>query len=728
MSDIQARLIQAFQIEHRDYLAGIRVFLDAAVEAAPAPAALEEAFRQAHSLKGAARAVGLAPAEQLADRLETLLDRARQQQTPLGAEAIQLARAALDMVEDVASSLTGEAPPVDPAPMLAELDRYLGAAPPRRSSLPVGAPVKLSRPNLPTPPVPGPAPADSAAGTLRMEAVRLDRILETTGELLTESKRWEDSARQVGAMADGLRAIEEDWRELRRILSSHGADTAVAERLDRRLRSLTAAGRTLRRSGVQSAQTARQLGGGLRDDLADARMVQVEAVFGTTRSLVRSTASDLGVQAEITVEGLGLRADRLVLQRLKDPVLHLLRNALSHGIESAAERRAKGKPEAGHLSLTFRMVAGRLEVCVADDGRGFDLRAVRAAAERRGLLSGRSDTIQEEELLRLIFRPGFTTRAEVSDMAGRGMGLSVVWEAALRLGGTVRAQNRPEGGAEFRITVPVSGFAQTVLLAMVKDQIFGIPADGVARLHRIRPSAIEMLEGRPVVRLDGEVLPLSSLASVLGMPGAQVQTSRSSVFILVVRAESGRAAFACDGFVGLRQGLVRDLGHPLPTDGAVSGGMVLDDGRVALVLNPYALLGADRRTGITLVERPETPRTPVVLVVDDSLTTRTLEKSILEAHGYQVLLAVDGMQALQRLRSDRIDLVIADVQMPHLDGFGLVETMKQDPELSSTPVILVTSLAKREDRQRGLALGADAYIVKQRFEQAELLATIRQLI
>lgn len=727
MSDIQDRLIQAFQIEHRDYLTGIRRFLDAATTAAPAAGALEEAFRQAHSLKGAARAVGLATAEQLADRLETMLDRVRRQEAVLGPEAIHLARLALDQVEDAAAGLTEGNAAVATAPVLADLDRHLGD--PSQPQLPMEAPLIVTAPaNLPSSAGPGILQSGAQSGTLRVEAARLDGILETAGELLAESKKWEEAVRQVGALADGLRAAEEDWRHLRRRLVDSGAEAPIMERMDRRLRTMLSTGRTLRRTGVESARSASQLGGTLRDDLADARMVEVEAVFGTTRSLVRATAADLGVRAEISVEGLDLRADRLVLQRLKDPVLHLLRNALSHGIEPAAERRAKGKPDEGRLTLTFRMAAGRLEVCVADDGRGFNLATVRAAAERQGLLGGRVGPIQEEELLRLIFRPGFTTRSEVSDMAGRGMGLSVVWEAALRLGGTVRALNRPGGGAEFRITAPVSAFAQTLLLVAVKDQVYGVPSDGVSRLHRIAPSAIETLEGRNVVRLDGDVLNLSSLAGVLGMAGAEVRTSRSSVFILVLRGEDGRTALACDGFVGLQQGLVRDLGHPVPADGAVSGGMVLDDGRVALVLNPFALLNTDRQAGITLVERPEEARAPVVLVVDDSLTTRTLEKSILEAHGYTVLLAVDGMQAMQRLRAERVDLVIADVQMPHLDGFGLVETIRQDPELSAMPIILVTSLAKREDRQRGLALGADAYIVKQRFEQAELLSTIRQLL
>jgi len=729
VSDIRERLIQAFQIEHRDYLAGIRAFLDAAdAPGAPQPpAGIDEAFRQAHSLKGAARAVGLGGVEVLVDRLETLFDRVRREGAVLTADGIRLARAALDAVEDAASQLTGGRAAADPAPLVGMMDAHLAGRP-------TGAPV--TTPAAPAAgikvsgaPAPSADPARTGTGTLRVDATHLDRIMETAGELIGESGRWEQSAVDMRDLYHRLEAAEEDWRTLRRKLTVEGTGGPVVERVDRHFRALRAMGRRLHVAGNRSARAARQLGGSLKEELGEARMVQVEAVFGTTRRQAREIAADLGVAAEVTVTGLDLRADRMVLQRLKDPVMHLVRNALSHGIEAPAERAAKGKAEHGRVDLAFRIEAGRLTVSIRDDGRGLDLAAIRAAVYRHRLLPEGAPSPDDDALLRLIFRPGFTTRETVTDISGRGMGLSVVWEAAHRLGGTVRAATAPGGGAEFRITVPVSATAQTVLLIEVDGQVFGVPSDGIARLESVKPGAVTLLEGRPAVRLGGRTMPLSSFAGALGLDGSKVQTTRSAVSIVVLRGESGRVAFACDRFLGLRQGLVRDLGHPVPAHGAVAGGMVLDDGTIALVLNSFALLGAtDRRNELTLTERQEERRAPVVLVVDDSLTTRTLEKSILEAHGFQVLLAVDGLDALRRLRAESVDLVIADVQMPHLDGFGLLETIKQDPLLGGLPVILVTSLESREDRQRGLSMGADAYIVKRRFDQSELLATIGQLL
>lgn len=738
MNDLRERLLQAFRIEHRDYIEGIGAFLDAAErEGTVPPRALDEMFRQAHSLKGAARAVGLPAVETVAHRVETLFDRIRTVGGALDAVAVALVRRALDAVEDEVASLDGSAPPPDTAPLLAALDAHLGEAAP----VPAPGPEKPAEPPAPVtghdaagPPAGEPvAPPQPLAETMRVEVARFDRIMETAGELVSGQHQRDETVRALADLGRQIGELTAGWGKLRRALRAQeggGELDPLLDQIEQRLRGVARLQRSVHGQERRAARSARQLGEELQRELGDARMVPVEVAFGTVRPMVRALAADLGVPVEVQVAGLELRADRLVLQRLKDPVLHLLRNAVGHGIEPAAERVARGKPPAGAVSLAFAVEQGRLTVTVADDGRGIDAARVRAAARRLRLAGDEVEDMGDAELLQLVFRPGFTTREEVSDLSGRGMGLSVVWEAATRLGGAVTVRSRAGAGTGFRLSVPVTAMAQALLLVRAGDQLYGIPAGGIERLHRAGPADIGTVEGRLVLRIGDRPVPLASLAGALGAGDGEIQTGgQRSVPVVVVGGEERLLAVACDELVGLRQGLVRDLGHPLPPSGLVSGGVLLEDGAMALVVNPFVLAGgAVAGSGLELVDRRPERTTPAILVVDDSLTTRTLEKSILEAHGFEVHLAVNGMQALRHLRAERIDLVIADVQMPELDGFGLLASMKEDPALADIPVILVTSLEKREDRARGLALGADAYIVKRKFDQAELLSTIGQLL
>lgn len=742
MNDLRERLLQAFRIEHRDYIEGIGAFLDAAErEGTVAPRALDEMFRQAHSLKGAARAVGLPAVETVAHRVETLFDRIRTVGGTLDAAAVALVRRALDAVEDEVASLDGSAPAPDTAPLLTAFDAHLGdAAPvpptpePTPEPLPGPAAVRDTATTIAAPP-PEPAPSPQPlAETMRVEVARFDRIMEMAGELVAGQHQRDETVRSLALLGRQVGELQAGWGRLRRALraldGAAGDLGPLVDQVEQRLRGVARLQRSAHGQERRAVRAARQLGEELQRELGDARMVPVEVAFGTVRQMVRALAADLGVPVEVQVGGLDLRADRLVLQRLKDPVLHLLRNAVGHGIEPAAERTVRGKPPAGTVSLAFAVESGRLTVTVADDGRGIDAARVRAAARRLRLVGDDAEAMGDAELLQLVFRPGFTTREEVSDLSGRGMGLSVVWEAATRLGGAVSVRSRAGAGTEFRLSVPVTAMVQALLLVRAGDQLYGIPAGGIERLHRARATDIGSVEGRLVLRLGDRPVPLASLTGALGIGDGEIQTGgQRSVPVVVVGGDGRRLALACDELLGLRQGLVRDLGHPLPASGLVSGGVLLEDGAMALVVNPFVLAGgAVAGSGLQLVDRRPERATPAILVVDDSLTTRTLEKSILEAHGFEVHLAVNGMQALRHLRAERIDLVIADVQMPELDGFGLLASMKEDPALADIPVILVTSLEKREDRARGLALGADAYIVKRKFDQAELLSTIGQLL
>jgi two-component system, chemotaxis family, sensor kinase CheA len=370
---------------------------------------------------------------------------------------------------------------------------------------------------------------------------------------------------------------------------------------------------------------------------------------------------------------------------------------------------------------------GRLIVEVEDDGRGVDLRKVANV-----LSEAEPGAHLPEELERVIFRPGFSTSSTVNHLSGRGMGLSVVYETVRRLQGDVNLKPKEGAGASFLLSVPLSVSTSHLLVLSAAGQIFGIPTHGIERLYRIPLERVDTQEGKPVVILEGQPIPLYGLASLLRIGDASPALTGAMLSVMVLTSGSRRYAVWVDEFLTERDSLIQEIGMPCPATGNISGGALLREGTVFIVLNPAGLTAScTPSAAVPAPRKAEAPTQTIatsILVVDDSITSRSLERSILEAHGYRVRVAVDGLEALELLRIERADVIITDVQMPRLDGFGLVEALKADTRLKEIPVIIVSSLESPEDQERGLLLGADAYVVKRKFDQTELLAAIQQMI
>jgi two-component system chemotaxis sensor kinase CheA len=422
---------------------------------------------------------------------------------------------------------------------------------------------------------------------------------------------------------------------------------------------------------------------------------------------------------------LGVSVDREVLQALKDPVMHMLRNALSHGIEKPEQRKAAGKSPEGAISLTLEASGSRLILTLDDDGRGLDLPRIRELAQKRGLLPPGAP---DEDLSRVIFAPGFSTSRAITELSGRGMGLSVVSEAVRRLQGEQSVPAKPGPGTRIVLSVPLTVSTHRLLLVSCGGQTFGLPALAMERMLRVRASDIVSVEGKPAIIIDGQAVALKSLAHILGLE----KHAGTLIPVVILRSGAQRAAVSVDTLLSEREAVIKPLTGPAGRIALVSGAILMEDGSFALVLQVDKLLEAFRRQAAASFEKEgiqaEAKKAPSILVVDDSITTRTLEKSILEAHGYSVSVAIDGVEAMNRLRAAAFDLVIADIQMPRMDGFELLREMKKDARFSKIPVIMVTSLESRQDQEQGLSLGADAYIVKRKFDQQEILNTIRQLL
>ena len=736
-SELDARLLAAFQIEHKEHLESIRSLLARMEQQGGAPARedLDEAFRRAHSLKGAARLAGLPPVETLADRLESLFSRIREGTLSLDPGVIRVIHQGLDAIEDwTASPLEKRS---SSAPVLA-LDRVLGMPPPVAADLQVCrvlAPADLEvRRHEGRPP---------GLETVRVSTAHLDRLLSSAGQLFTESLRQNQVTQELAHLRRQIDDLQKEWDTVRkssaaplRQLDTRPEFARISGYLDQvqhRVRALAGQVRAIHLRQKRSSWDLQLLGAQLQQDVRRVRLVPAESIFQGFRKMVRDLAQDQGKEVNFGISGLEIEVDRMVLEVLKDPLVHLLRNAVSHGIELPAERQNQGKNSVGQVGLHMEAGGNRLHIVVEDDGRGLDFSRVAEESRRRGLLSeAEAASSTPEELARLIFRPGFSTAVVVTGLSGRGMGLSIVAQAMNRLQGEVEWKPREGPGFSLVLSVPLSVATQRLLLIHCRGQTFAVPLHGIERLLRVRIRDVETVEGQPVLFLDDQPIPLLSLPYLLGLEGPDLAVSGDVLPVMVLRAGSKRLAAVVDGFLAERDSVIKDLDPPAARIGKLAGAILLEDGAVALVLNPVELIqtsqSPERAPILQAAEPPPEKRRAIVLVVDDSLTTRTLERSILEAHGYDVRLAVDGVEALDQLRTEPVDAVVADIQMPRMDGFTLLEEMKKDPRLARVPVIVVTSMDRREDQERGLALGANAYIVKRKFDHEELLDAIQNFI
>ncbi|KFG67787.1 response regulator [Microvirga sp. BSC39] len=738
MTDIRKQLLVAFEVEHREHLDAIRSALD---HAGRGEIDLTDVFRRAHSLKGAARAVDLPAVEDVAHQLEAVFWQVLEGQQSLDEPTLATVRRNLDTIEDLVADVLK--PPAVRAPVQSA---------PASPTAP-----RESEPSL----AQADTIVDSGGGSyLRVSAEQMEELSTSMHQLLTvlqANESLDDDLRQIEIDSRGLRR---NWDHLQEQMNALGANAqhgynatqrstaSFAPRLrdfDQSLKTLLRKVSALTRERRQSSWSIDQAARQVRENIDRVSLVSAETVFGGFGQMVREIARKAGRDVHVRSIGLDIQVDRQVLQALKDPVMHLLRNAVSHGAEPPDERITKGKPERAEVTLELASRGGRLVIGIRDDGRGPDLARIEQVAIERGLLQPRAPghpPPMMDQLLALVFTPGFSTAGEVDRLSGRGMGLSVVAEAVRKLQGSALLRPRYPHGTEVVLNVPFTAARQPLLLLEAEGRMYGLPAHAVERLLRLRANALESVEGRPAARIEiggqDAVVPLVALAALTGSPNAPLPTEAGHVKAVLVRHGSRTCALAVNAVHDVRTMLVSDV-QAIGLNDLVSGTVLLEDEMPGLVLSPDRLIEhwirnegrlAAGGLGLTGWAPEEERQARTILVVDDSITTRTLEKSILEAQGYEVLLSVDGIDALHVLRSGEamIDLVIADVEMPRMDGFGLLQAIKNDPRLSTLPVILMTSRADPEDVRKGLDLGASAYITKQKFDQRDLLATIGQVL
>ncbi|HEY0604481.1 MAG TPA: hybrid sensor histidine kinase/response regulator [Herpetosiphonaceae bacterium] len=587
----------------------------------------------------------------------------------------------------------------------------------------------------PTPAAVAPAPSPRVQrATVRVRVDRLDRLLAVAGELMVgqqeDSLHLQSLQTLTMLIAQQQRTLQTLESELRHVRMSPSQRQSVTHRLNElqgRESELSQLVRTQHDAYTRRSAAQTLLIDELEAEVFAARLVPVATIFATLPRAVRELARSLNKQVELELGGEETEADRKVLDALSDPLLHMVRNALDHGLESVEERTAAGKHPTGRVIVAATAEHGQIRIAVTDDGRGMDPTRLRAAAVRKGLIDEQSAALLNDvEALDLIFMPGFSMSPIITDVSGRGVGMDVVRSRMVELGGQVIVESEVGRGTTIALVLPVSLMTSQVLLVEAGNQLWALPSRSCQSLLRLDREEIHRVEGQPLLKIDGKMVPLVSLADLLDLPQDSRALARDHAILL---GASRPIAMLVDRMVDEREVVVKPLGPLFPDHPLVSGIAPLPNGSLAVVLSAQGLITRTRRARATRMTAKPVARSHRLLITDDSFTTRELLRSILQSAGYNVTTAVDGQDALDKLRADnQFDLVVSDVEMPRLDGFGLTSSIRSDPELTHIPVIIVTSLHSDEHKRQGIVAGAQAYIVKSQFDQSNLLSAVRDLL
>lgn len=714
-------MFQAEATEHIQFINQALLDIERGLDEQIRSEKLREAYRAAHNIKGSARMVGIENIERIAHAVESVMQAVINTQLDLSTDVCDLIYDALDATE---KEIAGEEIQIDELlGKLSALVDNLTLETTEIQDAPITVPDSNGKQNIIT----------SDSETIRVNVDKLDALIAEIGELQV-SKMNADM--HIVDLQDIMRQIDHfsrNWSEIHSLIT-HNIQTNQNSHLHGMLDNQATQVQTLldkTQQIVQSSTRDTMRLGMVTDDLRDRvrsiRMLPFQTIALGFERAVRDAANIEGKQIKFEIIGAETELDKSVLEILKDPLMHLLNNAVSHGIESTEERTQANKLEGGSIQLKIQQRGNEVIIAVSDDGHGFDLTALLEAAPSSNL---DIDT-NSEDIIQLAFQAGVSTAKQVSTISGRGMGLDVVRDKLEAIHGRIHVDTELGMGTTIEMLVPTSLAITRSLLIYVNGDQYALPIASIEKI--IEVSNILDVNDTQVVNVDGQHIPLVSLASILELPN-QIIEAGQILRALILRSAEQRIAILVDDVLTEQELSLKSMGALLRNVRHVAGTAMLGNGLPIIVLSPADIMrSANQSKGrsiasLSVEQEQEETISAHILVVDDSITTRTLEQNILEAAGYLVTTAINGIEALKQLSQAEFDIVISDIQMPEMDGFELVERIRQFPEYRDLPLILVTSLETREDKERGMRAGADAYIVKRGFDQVELITMVEQFI
>ncbi len=767
--DFTEELKEIFKNEAEDYLNILSSGL-LELEEHREPELLEQIYRTTHSLKGAARAVNYTGIEELCQVMETIFSRIKNGEMELTHELTDLLLAG---VEELKTMINSDDPDQEADyDLLEQLQKVLKGSVPTVSTkvqksssanqsesesehkiknkngsqketakdvYPTESPKKKSAPKSNT-------SSASQSETIRVSFNRIDQLVNQSEELLMIKLKSDHYVQNIRELTDMLRINKETLLNLlnhiQETSSQHKQslipNTKLSERVNQiinmfngTVQGMFAFEKRLLQFYTLLESDNHQISSLIEHHLTDIRQLMMFPFSTITNYLQTSTrriARELNKQIELKIIGGEIELDKHVLEELKDPLIHIIRNSIDHGIEHPEERLMKGKPEKG--KITIEVLPPReqnIVIHISDDGRGIDLEKVKQSALRKKLVTPEElDHFSESQILAFIFKSGFSTTEKVSRLSGRGLGMAVVAEHVEKLGGTVTIENKAPFGCSILITLPLNMATSRGILIEVSNRRFIIPTRIVETPLRITPNQLKSVEGNRVINVNGRNIPVFELATLLNLKPKQIDPHKK-LNILILNWGQKRMALIIDHIADEREILLKRLNPPLEDISFLAGATILGDGSLVPVLNISDLFKSSSQ-----IVKDKSPKKPSakkrILVAEDSITSRVLLKNVLEGAGYEVTTAVNGAQAWQFLQEKKFDLIVSDVEMPETDGFELTKKVRADEKLKSLPLILLTSLGSEKDRKKGLESGATAYFIKSSFEQKSLLELIEKLI
>ncbi|KPA12592.1 Chemotaxis protein cheA [Candidatus Magnetomorum sp. HK-1] len=753
-------------------------------------ALMAELFRAAHSLKGASRTVDILDINLIAHRMEDVLGLIQHKKIQLTGDLFDLLFQAVDLIKEaMRMKLKGESLPFDQLNAIVEKlesatvmnetfrekvqpeiqieyaklkpdntkkrekrkfsPKIIDEQPKNESiekdkktnALPIEE-LKDTQNALPSEKLKD-TQITSSDDTIRVKTNKLDMLMASMGELMGSRMRTMQRMTELQLMQKRMNRWYKEWRQIRGHMKSLERKHDGISELDRFFEFMHGNAENLKQVHGDMNFLVRQfmndcdqfsfVTDDLQDKIRNVRMQPISSLFDQFPRMVRDLSKNQNKKIRLDIFGEKTEVDRHVLDALKDPLTHILRNAVDHGIESPDVRKKIGKPPTGLIQLKAAQKGSTIVIKVIDDGRGIDLESVKnKAVEQKLLPQQKAQALSKRELTELIFCSGLSTQSTITDISGRGVGLDVVRRNLEKLQGQILVESQPNEGTTLKLTVSLSLATSQVLMVKVDGELLAIPCTTVERILKIHPDELGQIEGKPAIVVDNEALPLFTLAPLLDFSdSAQLTNENQKIAVIVLIVAEKRLAFRVDELLETREIVIKNMGQQLRRVRNLSGATILGDGQIVMVLNVSDLMksaqkGAAYQSPISVAPPP--PEKKHILVVDDSITTRTLEKNILDNAGYDVVVCADGQEAWECIQSQFFDAVVSDVDMPRMNGFQLASHVKSDDRYKNLPFILVTSLESRADKVRGMEVGADAYIVKGTFDQKELLGTIERLI
>ncbi|MBI5375278.1 MAG: hybrid sensor histidine kinase/response regulator [Candidatus Schekmanbacteria bacterium] len=711
-------LRELFRVESEEHIQGIEKGLIQLETNPDDKETLEVIFREAHSIKGAARMVGVKDVELITNRFEDILGSVRNGETKFDQSVVDIIFRGIDAVRKIVNeAVTGEPSGVD----LSGVIELLKSGAEKETNAPHIEELTVSNEE-------GGYRIDRyRVDTVRVETKRLDRLMTYSEELTVLKTRMAHFLAEINHALEML----DDISSL--VLRKEGGWLqGINEMTGGVLLTL----KKLRDAAYENDAKLELVSAELEEGIRNIRLIPLNSLFNLFPRMVRDMEREYGKEIKFEITGGETMADKKVIEDMKDPVMHILRNAVDHGIESPDVREKMGKNRKGTIALRGFRTDNSIFIEIQDDGSGLDIEKIKHNSLKQKLYT--ADEVEKmtpEEIKSIIFASGFSTSSFVTEISGRGVGLDVVRTNVEQLKGTIEVLSKQGSGCTIKIKLPITLATVRAIIVTANEMLFAVPVEFIRYCRLISGKNFFSIEGSETVSIDGHSVSAARLSDILEINGSKSAKIDERLDCIIISVVDDQFCVIVDSILDEREIVLKPHNPLLKHVPNISGTTMLGSGELCMVLNPHDMRKVFRnRRGFMMTKKPESGemaeelKKHVVLLVEDSITTLTQEKRILESAGYEVVTAVDGMDALSKLAFRRFDAVVSDVMMPNMDGLTLTEKIRRDTKCSEMPVILVTTLASDEDKKRGLEAGANAYIAKPAFEQKILLDTLKRLI